>query len=77
MNIRSARQLRFNVALKNHPNDHAKAINDFVAQTRAAMVRGGRIWIVILLFTVLPGFLAALLLIYNVSADLAGLRSLP
>lgn len=74
---RTMLQLRFNRAIKDHPADQAKAINDFVEQTRSGLVRGGRIWMVIQVLTVIPGFLAALVLIYNVFAGLAGLPSLP
>jgi hypothetical protein len=74
---RTTIQLRFNRAIKDNPADQARAINDFLEQTRAGAVRGGRIWIVIQVFTVIPGFLAALILIYNVFAELTGLLPLP
>jgi hypothetical protein len=74
---RTTLQLRLNRALKEHPTDQAKAINDFVERTRAGMVRGGHIWMVIQILTVIPGFLAALVLIYNVFADLTGLLPRP
>lgn len=74
---RTTIQLRFNRAIKDNPADQARAINDFLEQTRAGAVRGGRIWIVTQVFTVIPGFLAALILIYNVFAELTGLLPLP
>lgn len=42
-----------------------------------AKVRGGRIWMVIQILTVLPGFAGALILIYNVFANLTGLPQWP
>jgi hypothetical protein len=70
-------QHRFNQALKANPADWAKAINDFVEQTRAAEIRGTGWWLVILIFTVVPGFAGALILLYNVFAELIGLRAWP
>jgi hypothetical protein len=69
---RSMLQLRFNRALMNDP-----AINNFVEQTRTNLARGGRIWMVVLFFTVIPGFFAALILIYNILAGLTGFWPLP
>ena len=77
MIYRTTLQLRFNRAIKDHPAAQAKAINDFLEQTRAGAACGGRILIVIQIFTVIPGFLAALILIYNVFAELTGLMPLP
>jgi hypothetical protein len=72
---RSILQLRFNKALRNEPANQAKAINDFVDQTRTNIARDGYIWMVVLFFTLVPGLLAALILIYNICAGL--MRSLP
>jgi hypothetical protein len=66
-------QLRFNQAFVKQPMIRAKAINDFVEQTRTNVARDGRIWFVILFFTVVPGFLSALILIYNIFAGLMAL----
>jgi hypothetical protein len=74
---RSILQLRFNRALIDDPTNRAKAINDFLDQTRTNMARDGRIWFVILFLTVVPGFLAALILLYNIFAGLTGLWPLP
>jgi hypothetical protein len=74
---RSMLQLRFNRALMDDPANHARAINNFVEQTRTRMSRDGRIWIVVLFLTVVPGFSAALILIYNIFAGLTGLWPFP
>jgi hypothetical protein len=74
---RSMLQLRFNRALMASPSNQAKAINDFVEQTRTNTARDGYIWMGVLFLTLVPGSLAALILIYNIFAGLTGLRSLP
>lgn len=74
---RSRIQLRFNRAINDHPDDQAKAINEYVARTRADLVRGAPIWMLIQILTVGPGFAGALLLIYNVFAGLTGLPEWP
>ena len=74
---RTALQLRFNRAINDQPVDQAKAISDYLAQTRAEAARGARSWRVILILTVVPGFVGAGLLIWNVFADLTGLPPWP
>ena len=49
----------------------------YPAQTRAEAARGARSWRVILILTVVPGFVGAGLLIWNVFADLTGLPPWP
>ena len=68
---------RFNQTIKAHPADPAKAITDYLEQTRTAEIRGTLIWLVILVLTVGPGFAGALILLYNVLADLTGLPQWP
>jgi hypothetical protein len=68
---------RFNKAISAHPADLAKAINDFDQQTRAIEMRSVAIWRVILVLTVVPGFVGAFILLYNVFADLTGLSAWP
>ena len=68
---------RFNRDVKAHPADPARAITDFVEQTRDAQIRGTGMWLVILVLTVVPGFAGALILLYNVLADLTGLPQWP
>jgi hypothetical protein len=63
---------RFNRAIKDHPANPSKAISDFVEQMRADQIRSTPVWKVILSLTVGPGFLGALILIYNVLAELVG-----
>jgi hypothetical protein len=67
---RTRLQDRFNRAIKNHPADPTKAINDYVEQMRNDEIRGTRVWLVIQILTVIPGFAAALVLMYNVLAEL-------
>ena len=67
---RTRLQDRFNLAIKDRPADTAKAINDFVEQMRNDEIRGTRVWKYIQIFTVIPGFAAALILMYNVLAEL-------
>lgn len=74
---RTMLQLRFNRAIKDHPADPAKAVNDYVEQTRAELARGAPIWMVVQILTVGPGFAGALLLIFNVFANLTGLPQWP
>jgi len=74
---RTTLQLRFNRTINDHPGDQAKAINDYLVQTRAQLARGAPIWMVIQILTVGPGFAGALLLIYNVFAELTGLPERP
>ena len=74
---RTMLQHRFNQAIKAHPADQAKAITDFVEESRNAQLRANRVWQVILVLTVGPGFAGALILLYNVFADLTGLPQLP
>ncbi len=74
---RTMLQLRFNRAIKDHPADPAKAINDYVEQTRTGDIRGGYLWMVNLVLTVPTGFAGALLLIYNAFANLTGLAQWP
>lgn len=64
---------RFNRAIKDHPANPAKAINEFVEQVRSDEIRGTHVWKIILALTVVPGFAGALILIYNVFAELTGL----
>jgi hypothetical protein len=54
-----------------------EAINDFVEQARTVQMRVAGRWRVILLLTVVPGFAGALILLYNVFADLTGLPAWP
>jgi hypothetical protein len=70
-------QLRFNRAINDQPADQAKAISDYLAQTRAEAARGARSWRVILILTVVPGFVGSGLLIWNVFAGLTGLSPWP
>jgi hypothetical protein len=74
---RTTLQLRFNRAINDQPTDQAKAISDYLARTRAEAARGAGIWRVILILTVVPGFVGAGLLIWNVLADLTGLPQWP
>jgi hypothetical protein len=74
---RALSQHRFNQTLKANPADRAKAISDFVEQTRAAEIRSTGWWLVILILTVGPGFAGALILLYSVFADLTGLPPWP
>ena len=53
---RTTLQLRFNRAINDQPADQAKAISDYLGQTRAEATRGALIWRVILILTVVPGF---------------------
>jgi hypothetical protein len=67
---RTRLQDRFNRAIKNHPADPTKAINDYVEQMRNDEIRGTRVWLVIQILTVIPGFAAAFILMCNVFAEL-------
>ena len=67
---RTRLQDRFNLAIKDRPADPTKAINDYVEQMRNDEIRGARVWKVILILTVVPGFAAAFILICNVFAEL-------
>lgn len=64
---------RFNRTIKDHPANPAKAINEFVEQVRSDEICGTHVWKIILALTVVPGFAGALILIYNVFAELTGL----
>ena len=68
---------RFNQTINARPADQAKAITDYLGQTRAAEIRGTSIWLVVLVLTVVPGFAGALILLLNVFADLTGLPPWP
>lgn len=68
---------RFNQTIKTHPADPAKAITDYLEQTRTGQIRATYIWLVVLVLTVGPGFAGALILLYNVLADLTGLPQWP
>lgn len=74
---RTTLQLRFNRAINDHPADQAKAINDYLVQTRAEQARGAVIWRFIMFLTVGPGFVGAGLLLWNVFAELKGLPEWP
>ncbi len=77
MNLRGLLHHRFNQTIKANPADPAKAISDFVEQARTAQTRATGRWRVILPLTVVPGFAGALILLYNVLADLTGLPQWP
>jgi hypothetical protein len=67
---RTRLQDRFNRAIRDRPADPAKAINDYVEQMRNDEIRGTRVWRVIQILTVFPGFAAAFILMCNVLAEL-------
>ena len=77
MQLRGLLHHRFNKAIEARSADQAKAISDFVEQARNAQRRAAGRWRVILPLTVVPGFAGALLLLYNVFADLTRLPPWP
>lgn len=74
---RTQLQHRFNRLLLNNPADQAKAISDYLVLIRADQTRAVSIWRVVLVLTVIPGFAGALILLYNILADLIGLPQRP